>query len=99
MFCLPLKYLHLNSAFGHRVHPLTGKYACHLGIDLKARSDTVFSILDGRIAAIGYNPQLGIFIKMAHGPVTITYGHLNTPGLSGRQRINGNTDRHHRPKR
>jgi murein DD-endopeptidase MepM/ murein hydrolase activator NlpD len=47
LVCLPLKHLKINSEYGYRIHPLTGKYAMHAGVDLKARHDTVYAILNG----------------------------------------------------
>jgi murein DD-endopeptidase MepM/ murein hydrolase activator NlpD len=84
--CLPLKNLHLNSTFGYRVHPLTGRQAFHAGIDLKARKDTVFAIMDGRVAAAGFNHGLGWYIRISHGEIDSEYGHLSRvfvlPGTS-----------------
>lgn len=77
-FCLPLKHLTLTSAFGFRVHPVTGKFAFHAGIDLRAHSDTVFAIAHGVVTATGYNNFLGIYIRMDHAGLHSSYGHLST---------------------
>lgn len=77
LVCLPLKHLQINSDFGYRIHPLTGKYAMHAGVDLKARHDTVYAILDGIVKSIGYNNVLGINIQLEHGDVESVYGHLS----------------------
>jgi murein DD-endopeptidase MepM/ murein hydrolase activator NlpD len=77
LVCLPLKHLNINSDFGFRVHPITGKYAMHCGVDLKARHDTVYAILDGLVKSTGYETGLGINIKLAHGEVESVYGHLS----------------------
>ncbi|WP_183573780.1 M23 family metallopeptidase [Mucilaginibacter sp. X5P1] len=74
---LPLRHLFITSGFGNRVHPVTGSYGFHYGIDLRARSDTVLAVLDGRVENAGYNLFLGIFIRISSGPFTITYGHLS----------------------
>lgn len=76
--CLPLRHLRLTSAYGYRIHPLTGKWALHSGIDLSARADTVFCILDGVVRQAGYDDKLGLYIKVDHGGgVQSTYGHLS----------------------
>ncbi|SDF69565.1 Peptidase family M23 [Mucilaginibacter pineti] len=76
--CLPLHHLHLTSGFGYRIHPITGKWAYHSGIDLSARADTVFCILDGVVRQSGYDQKLGLYIRIDHGSgVTSTYGHLS----------------------
>ena len=77
LVCLPLKNLHINSGYGFRVHPLTGKYAMHYGIDLKARHDTVYAVLDGTVKSVGYDDGLGIYIRLDHGDVESVYGHLS----------------------
>jgi murein DD-endopeptidase MepM/ murein hydrolase activator NlpD len=77
LVCLPLKHLHINSDYGYRIHPLTGKYAMHSGVDLKACHDTVFAILDGLVKSTGYDGGLGINIRLEHGLVESVYGHLS----------------------
>jgi murein DD-endopeptidase MepM/ murein hydrolase activator NlpD len=79
MVCLPLKYLHINSDFGYRSHPISGKYALHSGIDLHARQDTVLAILDGIVASTGYQENgLGINVRLEHGQeIQSVYGHLS----------------------
>jgi murein DD-endopeptidase MepM/ murein hydrolase activator NlpD len=75
--CLPLHLLQVTSAFGFRIHPVTGKYSFHAGIDLRARSDTVFAVLPGTVLHVGYDPLLGIFVRLYHGDFETTYGHLS----------------------
>ncbi len=75
--CLPLRNITLTSPFGYRVHPITGIYTFHAGVDLRAHDDTVFSVLAGKVEATGYNPLLGIYIRLAHGDFESTYGHLS----------------------
>jgi len=77
LFCLPLKHISLTSPFGYRLHPVTGKYAFHSGVDLRARHDTVFAILDGVIETERYDRLLGIAITMDHGDLNSIYGHLS----------------------
>jgi murein DD-endopeptidase MepM/ murein hydrolase activator NlpD len=77
LVCLPLKHLKINSDFGYRIHPLTGRYALHEGVDFKARHDTVYAILDGSVKSVGYDNGLGINIRLFHGEVESIYGHLS----------------------
>ncbi|MFD1257734.1 M23 family metallopeptidase [Mucilaginibacter terrae] len=79
-FCLvflPLKHLKINSEYGYRIHPLTGKYAMHAGVDLNARHDTVYAILNGFVRSTGYDHGLSMNIRLAHGAVESIYGHLS----------------------
>jgi murein DD-endopeptidase MepM/ murein hydrolase activator NlpD len=75
--CPPLKKMTLTSAYGYRLHPLNGSYAFHRGIDLRARSDTVFAVLPGKASAVGYDRRLGIYIRLGHGEFESLYGHLS----------------------
>jgi len=74
---LPLKNLKVTSSFGYRIHPITGKYCFHNGVDLRAHRDTVYTAIAGRIVSIGYNSLIGIFIKTENGPLSAIYGHLS----------------------
>jgi len=74
---LPLKHLQLTSSYGNRIHPVTGIYAFHAGVDLRARSDTVFAVLPGIVEVEGFDPYLGIFIRLRNGNFQTIYGHLS----------------------
>jgi murein DD-endopeptidase MepM/ murein hydrolase activator NlpD len=75
--CLPLRQVILTSGFDYRVHPVTGKYAFHSGIDLRARSDTVFAVLPGHVSGVNYNRLSGLYIRLDHGELESSYGHLS----------------------
>jgi murein DD-endopeptidase MepM/ murein hydrolase activator NlpD len=76
-FCLPLKHLSVSSLFGYRIHPITKAYCFHNGVDLRARGDTVYAVLDGRVINTGYDDKLGIFIRLDHVSWQSSYGHLS----------------------
>lgn len=75
--CLPVKTLHVTSSFGYRIHPVTGIYAFHNGVDLRANHDTVYAIVDGCVSTAGYEPVIGLNIHIEHGTVSSIYGHLS----------------------
>lgn len=76
--CLPLRHLSVNSGYGYRIHPVTGKYTMHSGVDLKAGNDTVFAIMNGVAFQTGYDRLLGLHIRLNHpGEVSSIYGHLS----------------------
>jgi len=77
LICLPLARLHINSFYGYRRHPVTGHDAFHNGVDLRARSDTVYAIADGRISTVAYDHLLGIYIAIDHDGFSSVYGHLS----------------------
>lgn len=87
LVCLPLKHLKINSGYGYRIHPLTGKYALHSGVDLNARNDTVYAILDGIVKSTGYDDRLGINIRLTHGEVETIYGHLSKIFVASEQSL------------
>jgi murein DD-endopeptidase MepM/ murein hydrolase activator NlpD len=77
LVCLPLKHLRLNSPFGYRTHPLSGVRRLHEGVDLYARRDTVYAMMDGLVVYTGYEHGLGNFIRLQHGSLSAVYGHLS----------------------
>ena len=89
--CLPLKHICLTSPYGYRIHPITGKYSYHAGIDLRARSDTVYAVLPGTVERTAYDPFLGWYIKLAHSDFTTTYGHLSQIFILARDSVNAGT--------
>jgi murein DD-endopeptidase MepM/ murein hydrolase activator NlpD len=87
LVCLPLKYLQLSSSYGYRIHPLTGKYAFHAGVDLRARNDTVFAVMNGLTKSVGYDDFLGINIRLEHDSLETVYGHLSRVFVSPGQPV------------
>jgi murein DD-endopeptidase MepM/ murein hydrolase activator NlpD len=77
LLALPLRHLQVASAYGDRIHPVTGRYAFHTGVDLRAQQDTVFAVLNGIVSDAGYDRLLGIYIRLEHGDFESSYGHLS----------------------
>lgn len=75
-YALPLKVLILTSGYGYRLHPVTGKYAFHSGIDLRANYDTVYAIASGTLN-VGYSGVLGIYETVNDSSLCCIYGHLS----------------------
>ena len=73
----PLKQLRINSPFGKRKDPFTGKNAQHNGIDLFAQSDDVYSIMQGKVVKSGVDKKAGIYVKMQYRDYTVSYCHLS----------------------
>jgi murein DD-endopeptidase MepM/ murein hydrolase activator NlpD len=59
------------------VNPVTGRFGFHAGIDLRARQDTVFAVMPGRVEFVGYDPLTGVHIRLCSGDFTFLYGHLS----------------------
>jgi len=75
--CMPLHHLKINSVFGYRIHPVTGRIDFHRGVDLAARSEPVYCIMRGTVYETGTNPILGKYVKVSHGELFSIYGHLS----------------------
>lgn len=73
---LPLEGFSMTSTFGYRSDPFSRERKFHRGIDLKANHSQVFSMLHGKVIAVGHDPLLGSFIKVQHGKYEAVYGHL-----------------------
>jgi murein DD-endopeptidase MepM/ murein hydrolase activator NlpD len=85
---LPLEHVRVTSPFGYRIHPLTGKWQFHSGVDLAARREPVKSILAGVVIKTGYDPCLGNFVWIDHGEgARSLYGHLYAVRVSQRERL------------
>ncbi len=57
----------VTSSYGIRIHPLFGRVKMHNGIDLKARYENVYAVMDGVVNAAGWDPKGGgNYIKVKH---------------------------------
>ncbi len=65
---MPLRNaFNISSPYGIRIHPISGTISMHNGIDLKARYENVFAVMDGIISAVGWDPNGGgNYIKVKH---------------------------------
>ncbi|WP_235696133.1 M23 family metallopeptidase [Epilithonimonas caeni] len=65
---MPIKNkIAITSPFGSRYHPIFGNTRFHNGIDLKANYENVYSVMDGIVSAVGWDPKGGgNFIKIKH---------------------------------
>lgn len=73
----PLKEIRINSPFGFRNDPFTGKKKAHNGLDLHARTDEVYAMFSGTVKKAGYDKRSGNYIILQHGEYTISYCHLS----------------------
>lgn len=73
----PLRNIKVNSSFGRRRDPITGKTRDHCGLDLKAHYEKCLAMFDGSVLNTGSDPTSGNYIIMQHGDYTISYCHLS----------------------
>jgi murein DD-endopeptidase MepM/ murein hydrolase activator NlpD len=75
-FSFPLDSLQVTSPFGMRRHPFKEKPEFHTGVDLRARSDTVRSMMDGKVERSEHDRVLGYYVRIRHIACKTLYGHL-----------------------
>lgn len=78
-WAFPLAYcIRVASAYGWRIHPITGEYSFHSGIDLSAYSGTeIYAARDGIVTTSQYNWSLGNYVVVNHGDGYSTlYAHM-----------------------
>lgn len=85
--CYPLSHIKINSPYGYRKDPFTGKRKFHNGIDLHARSAKVFAMMQGRVLKVGQDKVSGKYITLQHGSFTVSYCHLSQISVSQGQAV------------
>lgn len=85
--CYPLSHIKINSPYGYRKDPFTGKRKFHNGIDLHARSSKVFAMMQGRVIAVGQDKVSGKYVTLRHGGFTVSYCHLSQISVSQGQDV------------
>lgn len=73
----PLKTIRMNSAYGSRTDPFSGKVAMHNGLDLHAINDEVYSMMKGMVKKVGYDKRSGYYVVLDYGNYTLAYCHLS----------------------
>lgn len=86
---MPLAFTRLTSQFGNRVHPMSGRYQSHAGIDLAApKGSPVMATADGIVNAAGWAGGYGLLIQIDHGGAVETrYGHLSQLAVASGQSV------------
>ena len=81
--------LRRTSAFGPRVHPITGQHHHHTGVDYAAPTGTpVRSILDAEVVFAGPKGGYGQLVELRHADGTTTrYAHLDRIDVTVGQRL------------
>ncbi len=72
---------HVSMAFGQNLHPITGQWYLHKGMDFSTyrQGDPVIATANGQVVTVSYDASFGnnIIIKHKHGIYT-RYAHLST---------------------
>ena len=75
--CYPLRRIKVNSPYGYRADPFTGKRKFHNGIDLHARGDEALAMMEGTVLKVGQDRISGKYVVLRHGEFTVSYCHLS----------------------
>lgn len=75
----PLAEMHITSAYGYRLHPITGALDFHTGIDLAAAKGTnIRAAYPGTVKEVGESAIYGNYIVLSHGNMETGYSHCES---------------------
>ena len=74
----PLKSIKVTSPYGYRCDPFTGKLSWHNGLDLRAKNEPAYAMMDGIVEKVGYDNRSGKYVTLRHGNFYISYCHLSS---------------------
>lgn len=78
-FLYPLPYaVSITDAYGYRIHPLSGTYKWHNGVDFAAGSGTaIYATKSGTVTSACYNEAYGNMVTINHADgYSSLYGHM-----------------------
>ncbi len=84
-FLYPLPYaVQITDGYGYRIHPLSGTYKWHNGVDLAAGSGTaIYATKSGTVTSACYNEAYGYMVTINHGDgYSSLYGHMTNYTVS-----------------
>lgn len=74
----PLKSINVTSPYGYRRDPFTGKLSWHNGLDLRAKNEPTYAMMDGIVEKVGYDNRSGNYVTLRHGNYHVSYCHLSS---------------------
>lgn len=74
----PLKSIKITSPYGYRYDPFTGKLSWHNGLDLRAKNEPAYAMMDGIVEKVGYDNRSGNYVTLKHGNYHVSYCHLSS---------------------
>lgn len=88
MFPLPAGVV-LTSSYGYRVHPITGNYSFHNGVDLAIGQGTpIYASKSGYVTTATYNYAYGYYVTINHmDGFSTLYGHMTNYVVSDGQYV------------
>lgn len=83
----PLKSIKVTSPYGYRRDPITGKQSWHNGLDLRAKNEPAYSMMEGIVEKIGYDSRSGNYVTLNHGNYHVSYCHLSSVIVGKGERV------------
>ena len=83
----PLKSNKVTSPYGYRRDPITGKQSWHNGLDLRAKNEPAYSMMEGIVEKIGYDSRSGNYVTLKHGNYHVSYCHLSSVIVGKGERV------------
>lgn len=74
----PLKSIKVTSPYGYRRDPFTGKLSWHNGLDLHAKNEPAYAMMDGIVEKVGYDNRSGNYVTLRYGNYHVSYCHLSS---------------------
>ena len=74
----PLKSIKITSPYGYRRDPFTGKLSWHNGLDLRAKNEPAYAMMEGIVEKVGYDNRSGNYVTLRHGNYHVSYCHLSS---------------------
>lgn len=82
----------VTSAFGMRVHPITGVRKLHDGVDIGASCGTEVPVVAaGTVVRAGHHGPYGLQVEVDHGGTSTSYAHLSSLSVRAGQGIGPGT--------
>ena len=84
LYPLPTSCMTLSSAFGYRIHPITGRPHSHTGTDIAAPYGTpIKAVKSGVVTISEYGSSYGNYVVISHGDGTTSlYAHMSSRAAS-----------------
>ena len=74
----PRKSIKVTSPYGYRRDPFTGKLSWHNGLDLRAKNEPAYAMMNGIVEKVGYDNRSGNYVTLRHGNYRVSYCHLSS---------------------
>ena len=83
----PLKSIKVTSPYGYRRDPFTGKLSWHNGLDLRAKNEPAYAMMDGIVEKVGYDNSSGNYVTLRHVNYHVSYCHLSSVIVDKGERV------------